>query len=177
MRPTLKSAAAAVFIGGCAAAGIAVASASTPASHPVTPPPVQLTGAGSTVSVEMQHHGRDLHQDLHRGRDAHQGLNGVSGSDDSATPSLAPSTGPGDDSQSNEPVEITSTEPTEDNQSTEPGDDNQSSQPGEDNQSTEPGDDNGTDVPGEDGGDNGGSSDSSGSGDGGSGGGDGGSDG
>jgi hypothetical protein len=151
MRPTLKSTAAAVFIGGCAAAGIAVASASTPAAHH-TPSTSQIQPADSaaTTGLEAQHHGRDAHQDLHRGRDAHQNLNrgpsdqqGSGADDETLPPTVVPSTEPGDDDQSTEPVETHSVEPGDDDSqsSSEPGDDDSASQ--------EPGDDNGTDVPGD----------------------------
>jgi hypothetical protein len=159
MRLTIKSTAIAVFIGGCTAAGVVVASASTPTAHD-SPSSSQVEPAesGSPVSTEAQHHGRTAHQGVNRGR-----------GDDSAAPTSVPASEPGDDSDDATEPSDDATEPSDDNDQGEDNNDqgedrddqgvsDESSDPGDDNDqgasdasgddddqgaSTEPGDDDG----------------------------------
>jgi hypothetical protein len=153
MRPTLRSTAAAVFIGGCAVAGIAVASASTPPAPSRAATQTRNTDAVTSTSLDRSAQGRELpqgpRQDLSRQRvrDAHphvaSEMTTATGSDETLPSTTAPSTEPGEDEQSSTRVETPTTEPGEDSEhSSEPGeDDSASSRPGDDDSSSAPGDD------------------------------------
>jgi hypothetical protein len=117
MRPNLKTFAIATFIGGCAAAGIAVASASTPAGTPARP----AVPASTSVTSAAERHGGNPTEAVHHHR--HGGRAAIS--------TASATVEPGDDNGvRNEP---------------EPGDDRgATSEPGDDNGgAAEPGDDRG----------------------------------
>lgn len=120
-RPSPRSTAVAVFIGGCAAAGIAVASASTPAAHHTTPAAPMRSDAGTSTNLEHEHHAAVLRIVKHANAQ-HPKANRAR--------VVAPAS---------EPTRSGSDDPTDVTSSTEPGDDN-----GQD--ADDQGDDNGQDA-------------------------------
>jgi hypothetical protein len=130
MRPTLKSIAIAALIAGCAAAGIAVASAGTPHDRSAVP--------STSPTTEPAEHATNS-EAVHSGPGRHENRPTTVATTRAATRTEHANPEPADDNGD-------ATEPGDDRGgATEPGDDNGgATEPGDDNGgATEPGDDNG----------------------------------